>query len=48
MLQLKLIYPIPSDGLIFFVGDPTQSLYFIAIDIKNAKPRLIYNLDYYR
>ena len=46
MLQMKLFGPLQSDGLIFFIGDPEQTKYFMAMDIKDAKPRFIYNLDY--
>jgi len=46
MFQLKLKAPIYADGLIFFIGDPMQTEYFIAMDLLNGQPRFLYNLGY--
>ena len=46
MFQLKLKAPIYSDGLIFFIGDPEQSDFFIAFELVNGRPLFSYNLGY--
>ena len=46
MFQLKLKAPIYADGLIFFIGDPMQTKYFIAMELVNGKPQFSYNLGY--
>ena len=47
MFQLKLKAPIYADGLIFFIGDPEQTDFFIAFELVNGRPQFSYNLGLY-
>jgi hypothetical protein len=46
MVVIKLKAPVYADGLIFFLGDPTQHKFFLAFEMANGRPRFLYNLDY--
>jgi len=46
VFQMKLRATTQADALIFFIGDPLQKDYFLALELRNGEPVFSYNLGY--